>query len=125
MLRVRGSRRVFGFAPTADGTQSQDYLFDPTKPVGSRIPVPVDLGAKRDQVFLSLYGTGFRGATQRRPPWVASTVPVSVSPAVGVYQGEDVVNIGPLPHSLAGRGAVDIVVTFDGKTANIATVSFR
>ena len=44
---------------------------------------------------------------------------------VGVYLGEDIVNVGPLPQSLAGRGAVPVVVSFDGKPANTVTVSFR
>jgi uncharacterized protein (TIGR03437 family) len=115
----------FWIRVAADATQSQDYLFDPTKPVGSRVPVPVDLGASSDQVFLSLYGTGFRGATQATAKVGGVTVPVSGFAAVGVYQGEDVVNIGPLPRSLAGRGEIDVATTFDGKPANTVTVSIR
>ena len=59
------------------GTQTQDYLFDPAKPVGSRVLIPVDLGASTDQVFLSLYGTGFRGATQATATVGGVTVPVA------------------------------------------------
>ena len=45
--------------------------------------------------------------------------------AVPQYTGEDVVNIGPLPRSLAGRGEVSVVLTFDGKPTNSVTVSVR
>jgi len=83
----------------------------------SRVPVSVDLGASTDRVFLSLYGTGFRGATQATATVGGVSVPVSGFAAVGVYQGDDVVNMGPLPRSLAGRGQIDVALTFDGKAA--------
>lgn len=114
----------FWIRAAADGSQTQDYLFDPEKPLGSRVPVPVDLGAATDRVFLSLYGTGFRGATQATA--TVGGLPVNAAfAAVGVYQGEDVVNVGPLPHSLAGYGQIDVTVTFDGHTTNTVTVSIR
>jgi uncharacterized protein (TIGR03437 family) len=114
----------FWIRAAADGSQTQDYLFDPAIPVGSRVPVPVDLGAATDQVFLSLYGTGFRGATQATA--TVGGLPVNAAfAAVGGYQGEDVVNVGPLPHSLAGHGPIDVAVTFDGHTTNTVTVSIQ
>jgi uncharacterized protein (TIGR03437 family) len=115
----------FWIRAASNGTQSQDYLFDPTKPVESRVPVPVDLGASSDEVFLSLYGTGFRGATQATATVGGVTVPVSAFAPVTSYQGEDVVNIGPLPSSLAGRGDVGVAITFDGKPANTVTINIR
>ncbi len=114
----------FWIRAAAGGAQTQDYLFDPAKPVGSRVPVPVDLGAASDQVFLSLYGTGFRGATQATATVGGMPVP-AVFAAVGAYQGEDVVNIGPLPYSLAGHGQTDVAVTFDGHTTNTVTISIQ
>jgi uncharacterized protein (TIGR03437 family) len=109
----------------SNGTQSANYLFDPAMPVGSRVPVPVDLGAAGDQVFLSLYGAGFRNATQAAATVGGERVPVAGFAAVPQFAGEDVVNIGPLPRSLAGRGEVSVVLTFDGKPANPVNVSFR
>ena len=114
----------FWIRAAANGARSQDYLFDPAKSVGSRVPVPVDLGAEGDQVFLSLYGTGFRGASQATATVGGVNVVAAFAP-VAAYVGEDVVNIGPLPRSLAGRGQVDIVTTFDGKDANIVTTIIR
>lgn len=108
----------------ADGTETYDYLFDPWQPAGSRVPIPVDLGASTDQVFLSLYGTGFRGATQGTATVGGLTVPAAFA-AAGAYPGEDVVTIGPLPRSLAGRGEVGIDLTFDGMIANTVQVNIR
>ena len=114
----------FWIRAAANGARSQDYLFDPAKPVGSRVPVGVDLGAEGDQVFLSLYGTGFRGAGQATATVGGVSVPAAFA-EVAAYEGEDIVNIGPLPRSLAGRGQVDVVVTFDGQAANTVTARFR
>ena len=115
----------FWIRAAANGAQTQGYLFDPSQAVGSRAPLPVDLGAPTDQVYLSLYGTGFRGATQATATVGGVAVTVAGFAAVGIYQGEDVVNIGPLPRALAGQGLVSVVVNFDGKPANTVTVSIR
>jgi pimeloyl-ACP methyl ester carboxylesterase len=108
-----------------DGSQTTGLLFDPAKPIGSRVAVPVDLGASPDPVYLSLYGTGFRSATQAIATVGGLNVPVLAFAAVPQYTGEDVVNIGPLPRSLVGRGEVSVVLTFDGKPTNPVTVNFR
>jgi hypothetical protein len=86
---------------------------------------PVDLGPPGDLVYLSLYGTGFRGAKSAAATVGGVIVPVAAFAATGVYQGEDVVNIGPLPQSLKGRGQVDIVINFDGKLTNTVTASIK
>jgi uncharacterized protein (TIGR03437 family) len=113
----------FWIRVAANNAQTQGYLYDQAQPVGSRVPVPVDLGAPGDQVFLSLYGTGFRSASQASATAAGESVCVYGFSPVGLYQGEDVVNVGPLPRSLAGRGQVGVVVTFDNQPANTATIS--
>jgi hypothetical protein len=105
----------------ADQTQSYGFLFD----LPNRNPLPVDLGPPSDQVFLQLYGTGFRAAKQATVSVGGTSVIVPGWSAVTQYQGEDVITIGPLPRSLAGRGLVDVVTSFDGKPTNTVTVSFR
>jgi uncharacterized protein (TIGR03437 family) len=45
--------------------------------------------------------------------------------AQGQFDGLDQLNVGPLPRSLAGKGEVDIVVTIDGKQANVVTVAIQ
>jgi uncharacterized protein (TIGR03437 family) len=105
----------------ASGAQSSGFLFD----LPNRDPLLVDLGAPTDQVFLSLYGTGFRGAKKATAAVGGVSVPVAGSAATGIYQGEDIVNIGPLPRSLAGQGVVAVVLTFDNKPANTVYVGIR
>jgi len=113
----------FSIRVAGSGPPKVDYLFDPAKPVGSRVPVPVDLGNQSDQIFLSLNGTGFRGATGQPTATVGGvSVPVV---SVTTEQELDVVHIGPMPQSLAGRGEVSIVVTFNDKPTNAVTTSFR
>ena len=85
----------------------------------------MDLGPAGDQVYLSLYGTGFRAASQATATVGGVNVPVYGFAAAGAYQGEDLINIGPLPRSLVGRGEIPIQITFDGKPANLVTVSIR
>ena len=109
----------------SDGTQTTGLLFDPAKPIGSRVAVPVDLGASADPVYLSLYGMGFRNAAHATAAVGGLNVPVLAFAAVPQFAGEDVVNIGPLPRSLAGRGEVTVVLVFDGKPANPVSVSFK
>ena len=113
----------FSIRVVANGPPKVDYLFDPAKPVGSRVPIPVDLGAQSDQVFLSLNGTGFRGTTGQATAVVGGVIVPVVS--VTVERQLDVVHIGPMPQSLAGRGEVGIVLTFNGKSTNVVTASFR
>jgi uncharacterized protein (TIGR03437 family) len=108
----------------ANGAQAQDYLFDPALHVGYRAPLPIDLGAETDRVFLSLYGTGFRNATHVTAKVGGADVPAAFA-AVGAYQGEDVVNVGPLPRSLVGRGTAVVALSFDGKSANPVYVDIR
>jgi len=107
---------------SANGTQTYDYLFNPT----SLAPAPLGLGSATDQVYLSLYGTGFRSYSGQATATVGGvSVPVAGAAATGIYLGEDVVNVGPLPSSLAGRGTVNVVLSFNGKAANTVTVAFR
>jgi uncharacterized protein (TIGR03437 family) len=104
-----------------DQTQTIDFLFNPA----THDPVPVDLGLPGEQVFLSLYGTGFRSAGSAMATVGGVSVPVSAFLPVTQYQGLDMVNIGPLPRSLAGRGAVDVVVSFDGKPTNTVSATIH
>jgi uncharacterized protein (TIGR03437 family) len=87
-------------------------------------PVPVDLGAATDQVFLILFGTGFRGRSALAA--VSATIggapsEVSFAGSQGSLAGLDQANL-LLPRSLAGRGLVDIAFKADNRTANTVTV---
>jgi uncharacterized protein (TIGR03437 family) len=51
-------------------------------------------------------------------------VPVDYAGAQNQFAGLDQVNV-PLPRALAGRGALDLVLTVDSKPANTVQVAFR
>lgn len=91
------------------------------------VPVPIDLGPSSDQVFLILYGTGFRFRSSLAA--VTATiggVEAQVSyagPAPG-FIGLDQVNV-LIPRSLIGRGDVDVTLTADGRTANAVQVNIK
>lgn len=82
--------------------------------------IPIDLGSANDQVFLVLFGTGFR----YRSILSAATCTIGGTSAEVLYAGTqngfaglDQANI-LIPHSLAGRGSVDLHFVVDGMAAN-------
>jgi uncharacterized protein (TIGR03437 family) len=104
-----------------DGTRSQGYLFDPNT-LGA---AQVDLGITSDAVYLSLYGTGFRGNSGQIRATIGGLPLQVLGAAATQYPGEDMVNLGPIPQSLAGACELTVVLTFDGKQANPITVALR
>jgi len=104
---------------------------DPT--TGLAVPIPINMGAKGDGIFLSLYGTGFRSRTSLQGVAVTLT-PVqqaggTYTPALYAgpqtqYPGLDQLNI-QIPQSLAGAGNVSIQVTVDGVAANPVFVTVQ
>ncbi len=88
---------------------------------------PIDLGPETDQVFLLLFGTGFRF----RSALSAVTARIGGMDAQVTFAGAQTGLVGldqcnlRLPRSLAGRGDVEIVLTVDGKTANRVRVTIR
>ena len=80
-----------------------------------------------DQFYIELFGTGIQNAPSGS---VSATIngvaiPVTYAGWSNDFPGVDQVNIGPLPASLAGTGAVPLVLTVYGQTANTVTVSFK
>jgi uncharacterized protein (TIGR03437 family) len=110
VLVVNGSRQ----------TLDQVYQLGPGNSV---IPLPIDLS--QGQVYLELFGTGIRNAKTVTITVAGQSVPVIFSGAQGTFAGEDQVNAGPLPASLAGSGSVNIVLTADGQAANTVNVTIQ
>ena len=92
---------------------------------GAVVALPVSLGPATEQVYLEIYGTGFRNAKNITATVGGVSVPVLGWAATAQFVGEDQVNIGPLPQALAGSGSVNIVITADGQQANIVTVTIQ
>jgi uncharacterized protein (TIGR03437 family) len=111
----------------ADGSQSFEPVgrFDPAQ--ARFVTVPIDLGPESDQVFLVLFGTGFRFTSS------LSSVVVRIGDvdsrvlfagAQGNLAGLDQLNVH-LPRSLIGRGELDVVLVVDGKQANTVRVNVK
>ncbi len=88
---------------------------------------PIDFGPASDDLYLILFGTGFRRAGD------LSYLTVSVGGTNGgVYyagpqpslDGLDQINV-KLPRSLAGRSEVEVVVSVGGQLSNTLRVQFR
>ncbi|HMY74172.1 MAG TPA: hypothetical protein PLQ88_20305, partial [Blastocatellia bacterium] len=107
VLRVNGSQQTYEPVARFDGGQNKF------------VAAPIDLGAATDQVFLLLFGTGWR----ERSSLINVSVKIGGVDAPVGYAGEqggvglDQLNVA-LPRSLAGRGDVDVVLTVDGQIAN-------
>ncbi len=94
---------------------------------GAFTPAPINLSAASDQVYLMLYGTGIRRHSLN--PVIATLggirVPVTFAGAQTQFPGLDQVNIGPLPQSLVGKGAVNLILTVDGIPANTVNLNIQ
>ena len=91
------------------------------------VSAPVNLGGSGDTVYLLLFGTGIRNRTTLTS--VAATIGganarVEYAGPQSQYVGLDQVNI-VVPHALAGRGLVDLVVTVDAKPSNTVQIAFQ
>jgi uncharacterized protein (TIGR03437 family) len=111
----------------ADGTQVYEPLsrYDTTQQ--RFVSTPIDLGPEGEQVFLILYGTGWR----YRSSLAAVTAKIGgvnsetlYAGPQGDFAGLDQLNVR-LPRSLAGRGEVDITLSVDGAAANIVRISIK
>ncbi|MGA2184157.1 MAG: FG-GAP-like repeat-containing protein [Bryobacteraceae bacterium] len=107
----------------ADGSSDVESAFQVS--ASQRVvALPIDLGAATDQVFLEMFGTGSQNGKTVTVTVGRVSVPVTYAGVSG-YAGEDQVNIGPLPRSLAGKGQVEILMTVDGIAANVTNVSIQ
>ena len=108
-----------------DGTQTREPAFVRDPETASYIAVALDLGSAEDQAWLVLCGTGFLWATASSAQVGGEAVPIrAIWPQPGVA-GVNLVEAGPLPRSLAGRGEVAVTLTADGVQSNEVTVAFQ
>ncbi len=111
----------------ADGSQQFEPVarFDAAQQ--KFVAVPIDLGSETDQVFLILFGTGIRlrsALSAVSAKLGGSDAQVTFAGAQNDFVGLDQVN-ARIPRSLIGRGEVDVVLTADGKPANIIKASVK
>ena len=113
-LRVRGDAQFYEPVASYDGQQQRF------------VAVPIDLGPESDQVFLILFGTGFRAAGTGGVIVTIGDQEAEVlyaGPAPG-FAGLDQANVR-IPRSLIGKGEVTIQLTADNRSANVVTVNIR
>ena len=111
----------------ANGRQTYESAvrYDATR--GQFVAIPIDLSNASEQVFLLLYGTGFRNRASLNNAIATlggTEAPLLYAGPQGGYVGLDQVNIR-IPTSLRGRGDVNINVTLEGQTTNTVTLNFR
>ena len=112
VLRVRGDGLFYEPVARYDG---QRY-----------VPLQIDLGPESEQVFLVLYGTGFRsaGAANAMTTIGDAEAEVLYAGAAPGFAGLDQANVR-IPRSLIGKGEVSIAFTADNRSANAVTVNIR
>lgn len=123
----RGLAAAQALRVKADGSQSYEDVVRFDSAQNKFVAVPIDLGAATDQIFLVLYGTGWRNRSNQSAVSVKvsnTDAPVNFAGAQGSLTGLDQIN-ALLPKTLAGRGEVEVVLTADGQAANVVKVSIR
>jgi uncharacterized protein (TIGR03437 family) len=86
--------------------------------------VPVQFSSPDEKIFLSLYGTGFRGRSSLDGVVVTVngiSLPVLYAGPQPTYPGMDQLNV-ELPYSLRGLGEVVLKTLIDGQVANEISV---
>jgi uncharacterized protein (TIGR03437 family) len=111
----------------ANGQQSFEPIARFDSGQNAFVSIPVDLGPDGEQVFLILFGTGFRFRSAMSAVSVtiggqnAQVFYADVAPG---FTGLDQANI-LIPRSLIGRGEVDVTLTVDGKVANTVKLNIK
>jgi uncharacterized protein (TIGR03437 family) len=101
--------------------QTAVAAFDCSLGTCTTVPIVID---SQSTVYVSLYGTGIRGAASSTTCTVGGvTVPVTFAGKQTTYPGLDQVNIS-IPASLRGSGVVDVVVTSNGMASNVVRLAF-
>lgn len=123
----RGLAAALALRIKSDGAQVYEptVRFDPA--LNRFVAVPIDVSNPAEQVYLILFGTGFRqrsslAGVQAQIAGVLSEV--SFAGAQDDLIGIDQCNVRLLP-SLAGRGESNVELMVDGKAANTVKLWIR
>ncbi len=90
------------------------------------VPLPIDLSAESEPVFLVLFGTGWRNRNNA-PVTVTiggTNADVTFAGAQGTLVGLDQINVR-LPRSLIGRGVLNVVVTVGNLPTNVVQIQIK
>jgi uncharacterized protein (TIGR03437 family) len=111
---------------TSNGTQMVAPAIQPNSTTNQYEVVPLTVNAT-DQLYPVAFGTGFRNRSSFAN--VSATIDgvsaqVAYAGAQGSVIGLDQANV-LIPSSLAGRGAVNVVLMVDGKASNTVVVNVQ
>ncbi len=101
--------------------QLQVFSCQPGAPL-SCLSSPLSLSG--GTVYLSLYGTGIRGASAVQAFVAGQSVPVLYAGPQGNFAGLDQVNLS-LPPTLAGTGEASVYIVADGTASNMVTIKLQ
>jgi len=116
ILRIKDGQQIF--EPVSQFNQ-MTTMFE---------PIEIDFGAETEQLYLIVFGSGFRGRSslQNTPVTLGGaaieTLYAGPSPD---FVGLDQANLGPIPRSLVGIKGAQLLMTVDTKPANVVTLSFK
>jgi uncharacterized protein (TIGR03437 family) len=123
----RGIAAAVALRIRADGSQTFEPVARFDQAQNQFVAIPIDLGPATDQVFLVVFGTGFRF----RSSLSAVNATIGGTPAAvnfagpqGMFVGLDQANI-LIPRGLIGRGEVDVAFSVDGLPSNTVRASIR
>jgi uncharacterized protein (TIGR03437 family) len=123
----RGVPAALTLRVRVDGIQLYEPLAQFDAQTNRFVPLPIDFGVESDQLFLVLYGTGWRGrsALANVTAKVGGVdVPVLYAGPQNDLAGLDQINL-ILPRTLKGRGEVDVQLTIDGQALNVVRIALR
>ena len=111
----------------ADGSQQPQPVFRCGNTAGSCTAAPLSMGSGDDALYLSFYGTGFRNRRSLDDVvvYVAGVrAQVLYAGAQPAFPGLDQLNVR-VPRDLAATDESGVVVTVEGRTANVTTVNLQ
>jgi uncharacterized protein (TIGR03437 family) len=123
----KGAPAGFAIYVEPNGNQRREALSMADSTTMRQAPKPIIFGPENEIVILELYGTGLRGRSSSSA--VSATIG-GVAAAVEYadkhprFVGLDQVNVR-VPRALMGRGEVDLILTVDGKAANVVRIHIR
>ena len=124
-LNNAGLADAYAIRISSSGTQTIENVYSESAS-GGVTPNPISLGSSTDKVVLALYGTGFDSAVTSTVTATVNGVSATVLYAGpgGGFPGLDQVNL-QLPASLAGKGNVNVQLSFGGIAATPVQITIQ
>jgi uncharacterized protein (TIGR03437 family) len=126
-MNGQGVAAAIIFRRQANGQESYESVSRLDPATNRFIPAPIDLGPEGDQVYLLLFGTGFRfrSAVSNSSAIVGGVnTPLLYAGVASGFYGLDQANLR-LDRSLIGKGEVDVILTVDGISTNLVKINVK